>query len=645
MKKNRTICKSMKDLASKCKLIHKTVFPCTILSKDYSNLTEFVTTLCKNYNIPYSAIKSQDDNRSSFIFYCTFKNKFNCKSILVFKRSTTFDSKVQYTFDRSTSILLHSHTLNVHFIKAHRNTATPEQIIAIQEQTRLGVDPGRIRANVDFDGSSNIFYEIRRKILSDGKLENLETLLQNLQEGTDKRIKVRKSPNGELLSVTIVDNEILFSDYSNDVVIVDDTATTNMYDMPMETMIAIDQENHTQLLAYSIIPNKTTTAFENFFDDYLSLGGKAPRFIIVDRLRAQINAISKKFPYAYIAYCLVHIRRDLEQYFKNDPDIIPKFDETKYNPYLSNDYLNLLINKLQNFPANTPGAKCLQSLIAEADRWLPIHLIQHGLNTNWDTSRIEGFFGLLKRNYGHEKGKLADIIKYSNNFCSVLKTQSFATYNKTLSQYPSSPFIPQRDYKYYGRMILEILDHEYSQIGSNLDPFYCVWCHLRFNNSLYALPCRHTMHEGLQIDINTIHKRYLRVNFSNQSASNEIAISVEPTSYPKTRENLLALIEPFASLYGKNKDINDIFDTTIAQLNALKINENPGMPSTIPQQGAEFIHPSRNVGRRKRKKKLCVSCLSIHANYKCPAAVKKEQIARNRREAAWQKFKMNKSKT
>ena len=53
--------------------------------------------------------------------------------------------------------------------------------------------------------------------------------------------------------IGIIDNKILNSNYSNDIVIINDTAMTNLYGLPLETMVVIDSEDHTQLLAYSIL--------------------------------------------------------------------------------------------------------------------------------------------------------------------------------------------------------------------------------------------------------------------------------------------------------------------------------------------------------------------------------------------------------
>ena len=210
-------------------------------------------------------------------------------------------------------------------------------------------------------------------------------------------------------------------------------------------MVVIDQEDHTQSLGNSIIPNKSTTSFIHFFHDFLELGGKEFRIIVVDRLCSQAKAIELVFPDAKIVYCLVHIRRDLLLYFKEDDEIIIGFDRAKANPSYSFTFLEYLKFRILQTTEPTAGLKCLLSLVADYQRWLPICLIQIGMYLNWDSSRIEGFFGLFKANYGHERGQITTVINNLNNFCSVLKTQSYASQNRTTNVYSQFPLIPNKE--------------------------------------------------------------------------------------------------------------------------------------------------------------------------------------------------------
>ena len=76
-------------------------------------------------------------------------------------------------------------------------------------------------------------------------------------------------------------------------------------------IISIDSEDHTRILSYGFLENKTTESFILFFEDFKKLGGNQFRVVIVDRLQAQISALQQSFPNTFITFCLIHLRRDL----------------------------------------------------------------------------------------------------------------------------------------------------------------------------------------------------------------------------------------------------------------------------------------------------------------------------------------------
>lgn len=610
----------MNDIIVSCSKIQNTVFPCTIDGVSYETLTEYVHQITRNSYFPFSANKSINEQRN-IVYHCTFSS-MGCQAQLAFCHSTNFKSESYYSFNLQKSVLSHNnHSLSKHFVEAHRNCYSDCKIKDIQFQTELGVLPGRIRSNLGIECGSDVYFNIRRPVLNEQKNESLDDLLDSLKNGTEKRIKVSK-PLDVLNSITIVDDEIASSDYSKDIVIMDDTMMTNMYGLPLETMVVIDQEDHTQLLAYSIIPNKSKISFINFLNDFIELGGSQFRIIIVDRLQAQINAIQEVFPESKIVYCLVHIRRDLLVYFDSDDEIIKEFDKAKNNPSYSFEYLNILKKRIKKLKKTSEGYKCLLSLINDFDRWLPICLINIGLYANWDSSRIEGFFGLFKGNYGHDRGKILTTIKNLNNFGNVLKTQSFASYRKTYENFSQFPLVPKAQLRHFGKMILQFLQTEYSftVMGTELR-LPCIWCELRKNGSKYAIPCRHTMHLGYIVNIEIIHKRFLRVD-DFHPLPNTFIISKEPIATKKTRNNFLDRIDPFVNMYGKDPNVDEILDTAINKLEQLQVRPNQGMPPTLAQMGRPFVHPANNVmaGRQPQKKKYkCSFCFSPdHTKKTCP---------------------------
>lgn len=604
-----------------CSKIEDTHFPTEIDGITYKSLTEFVHLISHQFSLPFSAGETSQ-NRLTITYNCSFSSS-GCKARLVFNQIQKFDSEHYFSFNSDSSEFIHSnHPVDRRFIQAHRNCLSESQVNDIQFQTQLGVLPGRIRTNVEAECGSNIFYNIRRKVIHAQKNEDLDKLIQMLQDGEEKTIKVNK-PNDILERITVIDNEILNSNYAHDIVVIDDTAMTNLYGLPLETMVVIDQEDHTQLLGYSILPNKSTTSFLNFFNDYIELGGSQFRIIVVDHLQAQINALEKAFPNSYIVFCLVHIRRDLLLYFSSDDEIIIGFERAKAFPSYSYKYLEYLKRRIIQMDHSDKGHRCILSLVNNYQHWLPICLVQIGMYANWNSSRIEGFFGLFRCNYGHERGKITTVIKSLNNFCAVLKTQSYASYNQTFIRYSQLPLIPRNQIMKYGKLILSLLDNEFTSfsVGSKMNE-PCVWCHLRMQNNNLAIPCRHTIKTGYLINIEKINQRYLRIQKDYQPLINSVTITNEKVTTEKTRNGFLARIDPFVNLYGKNAQIDDILDTTLNNLEHLGVRSNPGMPPTISQQGHQFLYPSKNVlcGRQKTKRVYkCTICNSTkHTKKTCP---------------------------
>ena len=97
------------------------------------------------------------------------------------------------------------------------------------------------------------------------------------------------------------------------------------------------------------------------------------------------------------------------------------------------------------------------------------------------------------------------------------------------------------------------------------------------------------------VNLNLIHKRFLRTISTFQSLPNTLQISETPIPRIKNRTNLIARIEPFPNLYGRNSEVDHIFDSALTDLENLKVRRNVGMPPTIAQSGAAFCHPSHNV--------------------------------------------------
>ena len=232
---------------------------------------------------------------------------------------------------------------------------------------------------------------------------------------------------------------------------------------------------------------------------------------------------------------------------------------------------------------------------------------------NWDSSRIEGFFGHFKTNYGYEKGTISRVIQDMNNFCGLNKTQSASRIDDNTKEFENLP-ININLINTCGTLAIKILKKEAEAVQKGYRyplATSCVWCHLRNQNNPLALPCRHVLQPDQTIDVAQFHSRFLRKNNNYPVVQNTVCISKQPRHTKMTRSCILARLDQYLPYYDTNSDIRGIFDETLTKLNEAAVHPNTGMPPTIAQKGRAFLHPSHHVlgGAEKTKKQYhCSIC-------------------------------------
>ncbi|KAK8850114.1 hypothetical protein M9Y10_018225 [Tritrichomonas musculus] len=165
------------------------------------------------------------------------------------------------------------------------------------------------------------YYYHRTSVANKSKKESLNEFLEKCQFPNFKR-DVSTFPDGSFACATFISKDVGSSSYSSDVYVIDDIAKTNLYDLPVEVIIVIDEEDKSQILSFPFLQDGTSIAYKYFFETVKEYTKKEPRVIFPDRLDAQLSACQKVFPNSKIVYCRVHLRRDLLKYFDVKDEII-----------------------------------------------------------------------------------------------------------------------------------------------------------------------------------------------------------------------------------------------------------------------------------------------------------------------------------
>lgn len=577
---------------------------------EYKSLTHYITEITKKHNCPYFAFLT-GSSRTIQVFKCKYGGnkkgatspKTDCRSYI------KFVTEKDGSFSFNSAEFEHNHPTNKFYFASHFNILTEKQIEDARNQQKLGVPPGQIRTNLDTPINSNIFYEIRRQTIKDAQKETLKSFKKET-DFRDFYSEIQETKDNQFCSCVFVHGRIAKSQFSYDFASVDDTAGTNIYDLPLEVMLVIDADGKSQVLAFGLLQDRSEQSYQHFFNVVKSQMSENPKFFSSDRSQAQINAIKCIFPNALIIFCRVHLRRDLLKFFEPSDTVIIGFDFCYNHPEKCDNYIEILKEKINH--VSEEARNLLNYLLNNCDNWLPSKLIEHGVFINQINNRVEGFFGNFKLKYGFTRFSANRLCQCLKNYSELLLVQSQRSIQKTLNHYKEFPLFDISDIAKIGLLALEIISKEYAcYLNADDNAPHCVWRWLRKNKSDLALPCRHLMNNAKhKYSLSDVSPRFIRCPMINQAQDH--TVTTINKNVKKTFSDIMAKIYPYAAAAPRIPEVMEIFDRTLDELDSVtsNIELNNGMPKTLAIQGRLSAHPSHNVvfgGERMKKKVYCCS--------------------------------------
>lgn len=517
---------------------------------------------------------------------------------------------------------IHNHPVSREFFEAHFSCLTETELENIRQQQKLNIPAGIIRSNLGLTVNSDIFYEVRRELSKSLKHESLTDFEQQCSDSNYWR-HMYLDETGCFAAVSFVHITVAQQAYASDMMIIDDTASVNIYELPVQVSLVVDAEANSQVLAFALLRDRTTESHVRFLRDIKRQTGGDPRVISCDRCAAQLSAIRQVFPSSCIVFCRVHLRRDLLKYFDASSQIIQGFDQVKDNVHACGQYIELLEQARMEAEDGT-GRSIIDALLDNKDSWLPSRLLEQGIYDNWTTNRIEGFFGRFKEQYGFARMSAVQTCQRLILFSRLMLVQSEKKRLKTQRSYSGFTMFSDEDRLHIGKLALMYISEEYLAWlrCENNFPF-CPWCHLRAHSPL-SLPCRHVFNTGIDhLSIDDIHARY-RVCDAIQSEARETdETDTLSHSQQSSFTDLMARLTPYASIAHRNPDVMSLFQKLFQDLGDIEQTNHPNMPPTLTVAGRLASHPARNVplgGASKQKRHYtCSLChQSGHNRATCP---------------------------
>ena len=333
------------------------------------------------------------------MFHCRYggpRNGFSPKTDC--PATVKFQTESDGSFSFLEASWIHNHPVCREFFEAHFGCLTEVDVENIRHQQQLNIPAGTIRSNLGLTVNSDIFYEVRRELSKSMKRESLSDFDQHCTDANFWRHMCRDE-SGCFASVSFVHVAAAKQAYAVDMMILDDTANVNVYELPVQVSLVVDAENSSQVLAFALLRDRTAESHACFLMDIKRQFAGEPRVVSCDRCAAQLAAIREVFPSSKIVFCRVHLRRDFLKYFESSSQIIQGFDYLEDHVHACHEYLQLL-QETQREAAERSGSAIIEALLDSQDSWLPSRLLEQGIYHNWTTNRIEGFFGRFKEQYG-----------------------------------------------------------------------------------------------------------------------------------------------------------------------------------------------------------------------------------------------------
>jgi hypothetical protein len=333
------------------------------------------------------------------VYKCYCYRRYNCSAFISFsyQSNNIFLCAEEHTHTHSISESLGKRTPTAAYL-------TEDVVEKVREYTELGMSAGAIRIKLQLKLSAKRLYEIRRPILKSFQ-ENQAIDLKNEVDtwnGWRTQILTNKNIFHSFYAINLHQAHQKYATFIN---IMDDTAKTNYFHLPLFAIITIDDNKRSKLLAFAILNNKTAAEIKLFLQFLLQVTKRPPDFMIIDRYQSQIAAIEDVFNPHCILYCRKHIASNIRDVVRNSEvlDLFWKLAKRECTEAM-------FLSKLYQIHNNTFSEKVqrfIDALMSEADRWLPTRV-----NPNsgvYVTSRVEGFFGLLKTEAQHQLLRLKDL--------------------------------------------------------------------------------------------------------------------------------------------------------------------------------------------------------------------------------------------
>ena len=584
---------------------------------DLSIIKNSFKNLFAEFQIPYKIRDSKSRNNSFYIHYmCRFND---CSSF--FKCIIQGDQISISSFNWT-----HSHSLNNIFVSANYCLLNTNIIEEIKQLRSDGATPGFIRSKFNLSISPNQLYNISRKEINNRFQNEIKKLHEKAETWNMEFFVIFHEDEINFEGITLINKRIIRLPFASDIAIIDDTMCTNKYRFPILPCYCIDDHNEAQILAIGVIPDKTTLSFEQYLKDLRQHTNI--RVFICDRLESQKIAIQKFFPDAFIAFCRIHIKRNIKNKIGANSEIYISLKKLFKEDISVEEFVQLIDNEII---LHEKWKKQLSLLKEHLPHFNPYILKNLRLRNHYTSNMAEGIFGRVKDWINHDITPLCELLDCFVRESRMMIQKNIRTKVEPLPielyQGPSLGSIAttflKRSYLYANALMKTISTSENPEIRDGflkiLEEQNCKCIERRE----FMLPCIHDIFAKIKLGLNPLLNEndipsiYFRCGMENiQQSQITIEKPCNKINCQFTYRNIMDLVSPIASEAEHNKDVQNLFKSLFDGYEGLKQKSFEGSPSFLPKPGRPLTKQSKIVpkyrgrsGKEKIKKMFkCSIC-------------------------------------
>ena len=185
----------------------------------------------------------------------------------------------------------------------------------------------------------------------------------------------------------------------HDVILNDNTAKSNRYQMPLSLFLAVDNNTRSRLVAQALVSDETTESYKWILECTKSATMVEPLVFVTDADPAVDAAIGQVYEKTYSIHCIFHINENLPKNTKSKLS-------SQYNEFVSDFYQcrnslceELFYERWTKLTEKYPSVKdyLMRALYPSRQAWaraFTSKIFTAGIQT---TSRVEGYNNIIKR--------------------------------------------------------------------------------------------------------------------------------------------------------------------------------------------------------------------------------------------------------